>query len=282
MIFSLMPHVIHRIGRAIVRNVPMLLEARVASLFKRLKRPEDEEIETVLRTGERMLISMQEHAGFHIYIRGQHQPYVLKHLHEHLRPGMAVFDVGAHFGLITLTAASTVGSSGSVHSFEPGKKQLRFLRHNIGLSSFSSFVHVNEVAVSDKPGMLGYVEGKTLGGSRVTADFDGNGVTATTLDAYCEENGIEEVDLLKIDVEGHELQVLNGFLRAMDSTKPPRLVLYECDENTCQNHGYSAKDLHMFMLDRGYEIKKARGGTITTSNAGSTQWQNDFLAVRSP
>ena len=265
-----------------MQTVPFLPESRVTGLLRRMHRPEVEDVTTVLRTGEKMVVPLREVSGFHIYIRGQHQPYVLKHLREHIKPGMTVFDVGACLGLVTVTTASLVGSSGRVHSFEPGTRQLKYLRQNVAINGFEDRVKINECAVSDVDGEVVYVEGKSfnMGGSYIGEDGQGEKLRSTSLDTYMEVSGIARVDCVKFDVEGCEMRALNGFRKAMDGPTPPSLILYECRASTCERQGHTPADLHGFFLDRGYSVTKARGGRITRSNANAFQWQNDFVALR--
>ena len=276
-----MPHAIHRFGRRLVHATSFLPESRVTNFLRWLKRPVAEDVVTPLLTGQQMCVPMREVSGFHIYVRGQHQPYVLQHLQRHLRPGMVVFDVGACIGLVTLTSAGIVGPTGQVHSFEPGKRQLEYLRKNVALNGYENIVHVNPIAVSDVEGTVGYVVGRAvnIGGSHIAAAGEGEAVPCTTLDRYMEQNGVERVDCLKMDVEGSELRVLKGFARAMDGPAPPSLVLYECDDCTCREQGHTSADVHGFFFDRGYEVHKSRGGRVTRRTAGSHTWQNDFVAI---
>lgn len=276
-----MPHVIHRVGRAIVQRVPFLPESRLTGLLRTLHLPEIEDVEATLRTGERMVVPLREISGFHIYIRGHHQPYVLRHLHEYLRPGMTVLDVGACLGLVTVTCARLVGPSGKVHAFEPGKKQLNYLTKNVALNGFEETVRINPFAVTDVHGFLSYIEGAphNMGGSHIGAEEGTTMVPSIRLDEYIAEQGIGRVHCVKFDVEGCEMRALKGFTKTMDGPHQPWLVLYECRASTCEQQGHTPADLHGFFLDRGYTVRKARGGRITKRNANAWQWQSDFVAT---
>lgn len=274
-----MPHKIHQIARSLVHSVPFLPESRITNLASKLSPAEDEDVETTLKDGPKMLVNMRELSGFHIYVRGHHQPYVLDYFRDFLQPGMVMMDIGAHFGLFTLVAGHKVGPSGKVHAFEPGATQWRFLTHNIQLNHYGDRVVANHVALGAEPGTIGYEPGGAgnLGASHVseTASLT---VPLITLDDYCRDNAVTQLDAIKMDVEGYELRVLQGFERSLTELKP-RLIAYECDEKSCREQGYASAEVHRFFDRLGYVIHKARGGGILPpSQFEGAHWQNDFIA----
>ncbi len=273
-----MPHPIHRISRTLAKAIPPL-ERVLVNVAMWGGKP-DEDVLTNLKSGPKMLVNLQEHMGLHVYVRGHHQPYVLQHFIEFLKPGMVMFDIGAHFGLFTLTAANIVGQTGHVHAFEPGETQLRYLNANVGHNSYEDRVSVNAVALGESPGEIGYEPGpeRNLGASRVTTLAGGRIVPLITLDDYCREKGIDRLDAIKIDVEGFELSVLRGFSKTI-SRLVPKLIAYECDPESCQVHGFSTAEVHQFFLDHGYMIKTARGGAeVTQENMRDSRSRHDFIA----
>lgn len=139
----------------------------------------------------------------------------------YVRPGMTLFDVGANVGALSLLFAELAGD-GAVHAFEPAPEIFARLEAAIAAHGNANVI-ANRVALAD------------VAGSQVLHCYDGPyhpfasladrplaayGVDAgaarrelvpvTTLDAYCQAHGIARIDLLKIDVEGAELQVLRG------------------------------------------------------------------------
>lgn len=273
-----MPHFVHQVSRACARALPPLEKffVKVAELAGR----PDEEVITDLRGGGRMKLNLREYFGLHIYIRGHHQPYVLDHFREFLKPGMTMFDIGAHFGLFTLTAANLVGPTGRIHAFEPGETQLNYLRANVALNQYEDRVRVNAVALGDTPGQIGYEPGpeENLGASHVSTKPGGRIVPVIRLDDYCASNGIERIDAVKMDVEGFELNVLRGFHRTL-SKYPPKLIAYECDPESCAVHGLEAAKVHEFFLDLGYTITTARGGApVTREDKQHSRTRHDFVA----
>jgi FkbM family methyltransferase len=142
----------------------------------------------------------------------------------YLRPGMTVVDVGANVGMLASLFAR-LAAPGPVHAFEPGAAMFAQLEASI---AGAANVTANRLALADRAGTLrlNCYEGpfhpfSTLA-ERPLAAYGvdaGNArqelVEATTLDAYCGAKGISGIDLLKIDVEGAELQVLQGAARML-------------------------------------------------------------------
>ncbi len=120
---------------------------------------------------------------------------------EWLKPGMHVIDVGANFGYYTLLAASRVGQTGRVYSFEPHPNWYASLCdrvHDNGLD----FVEVHNLALSDQSAQLGLYVEQIANNATLCESLDGGPiiVEARTLDSIFHD--LPQIDLLKIDIEG--------------------------------------------------------------------------------
>lgn len=182
-------------------------------------------------------------------------------LDRFLRRGMVYLDVGAHFGQYVLLAAKRVGPSGAVHAFEATSATFEQLRANVALNGMS-WVKVNHNAVYAHPGILelkvcrpGKGEFNSLGAPlRPQHEVVGTErVAAVSLDAYCEDQQLSRVDLIKIDVEGAELHVLHGAQRLLAGADAP-VVVCEFNERTAQAMGHSTRDLYQEFRALGYSL----------------------------
>lgn len=131
-----------------------------------------------------------------------------------------VFDVGANEGH-WLSGVLELASDARVHAFEP---QTNLARR---VAATHPSVTINNMALADEPGMLelcdyddnpgsqhatllkGVIDGVHQGTPRYTC------VPVGTLDEYCYREGVDHIDLLKIDVEGFEMKVLQGAKRML-------------------------------------------------------------------
>ncbi len=140
-----------------------------------------------------------------------------------------LFDVGANRGSYSRKALEVNGST-RIHAFEPNYKMFEIVQQK-----FINFENVilNNCALgeSNMKGMLFVPDSKDSLGSvhkrRVfSEEVEIQTIRIQTLDTYISENGIEGIDLLKLDVEGHELSVLKGALQTIGS-KAIRNIQFE-------------------------------------------------------
>jgi FkbM family methyltransferase len=132
-----------------------------------------------------------------------------------------VFDVGANVGQFAFRLLNTFGPAVKLWSFEPCRSSFLSLQRD--LSSRPNVILVN-AAVGSKVGeveMFSPAEKSKLASLYDrTSTWEGarrEAVAATTIDGYCAQFGIRKVHFLKIDVEGHELEVLRGAKGMLDS-----------------------------------------------------------------
>jgi FkbM family methyltransferase len=180
-------------------------------------------------------------------------------IQRHLSPGATFVDVGAHMGYFSLKAAAVVGHTGCVIAIEPNPEMVRILRGNI-LASGTSVVAIKPVACSHSDSVLSlFTAAKSNSGSsslsKSNASLYGTGgstyqVTARPLDTILKEAGVSRVDVLKIDVEGAELQVLKGAEETLAQYRP--VLLVELDDQLLQSMGTSSAEVVAFLGQRGY------------------------------
>jgi FkbM family methyltransferase len=155
---------------------------------------------------------------------GRYETGVQEIVQDTLQQGDTAFDVGAHLGYFTLIMASTVGSQGRVFSFEPDPAIMGALQRNVerNASSFPGRVVPVEAAVAGKAGRAVFARGWRTTRGKITkeeGDFD---VEAFTLSDAAQRFG--RPALMKIDVEGAELDVLEGGLDLLKAAKPVLLI----------------------------------------------------------
>lgn len=146
-------------------------------------------------------------------------------LREIAIPPYTVFDVGANRGQFLQELLDNIGNTDcSIHCFEPGKTPFTDLAAAYGNDSRT---RLNNIGLGNDRGekQIFYDVAGSGCASLTKRNLDHLGIyfdqseliSLTTLDEYCAENGVDEIDLVKIDVEGHELDVLNGAHRMFDA-----------------------------------------------------------------
>lgn len=180
--------------------------------------------------------------------------------------GMTAFDIGANEGLFTLCAAKRIGSGGRVVCFEPAPEALRLLRHNIRLNGFQSRVDVVGKLVADRCGWERfYANGKSGYNSQskeaAPSNADPIQVETVSIDAFVEATG-RSPDVVKIDVEGAELQVLRGMEAVL--TRGDIVVLCEIHPACFGFFHASERDIVGFMERIGFGIYDMRMHRLPT------------------
>jgi FkbM family methyltransferase len=146
-----------------------------------------------------------------------------------VKPGSFVIDIGAHVGYYTLITAGLTGESGKVLAFEPDPTNHSLLLSNIELNGFQNIAVVNK-AVSDRTGAGILFQTKLDSGRHSTYQHDiplaGTvDIETVSLDDILKEQGNPKVDLIKIDVEGAELDVWRGMSKLLAGNDAPKIII---------------------------------------------------------
>jgi FkbM family methyltransferase len=164
------------------------------------------------------------------YWRGTHEPDVQNAISVALRPGIVIYDIGAHLGSIALGTARLVGDLGRVVAFEGDPENVLRLRDNSSRNGLEDRLQVVHAAVwsCTRTDGISFRRGRTVrsqGGVEANGNCPvlGSGevvnVPAVTLDDFVAAGG-PLPQLVKIDVEGGEYQVLRGGSSLFASQRP--------------------------------------------------------------
>lgn len=147
-----------------------------------------------------------------------------KLLKQILRPGMVVADVGANIGIYTQFFATQLGSNGQVHAFEPGPANFEHLQEN---TRHLSNATLNHAAVGEHNGTIKLFISDELNVDHRTFDSgEGRGsidVPVVSLDEYFSPG--QQVDLIKLDVQGYEMSVLLGAQRILSENAGVKILM---------------------------------------------------------
>jgi FkbM family methyltransferase len=151
-----------------------------------------------------------------------------------LRPGMAVVDVGANYGMYTITSAKAVGKEGRVWSYEPASLPRSCLTRSLADNHLDN-VQLANTALSDHIGVarLGIAANAELNSLNETGQ-SGEEVPLTTLDTEC-LRWDRPIDLLKLDAEGEEVRILSAAKQFFARNSP--LVMFEYKHGNKVNDG---------------------------------------------
>jgi FkbM family methyltransferase len=170
-------------------------------------------------------------------------------------PGSAVIDVGANIGYNTLHAARRTGPYGRVLAVEPAADNLEVLRENVAAAGLANVV-VAPVACGTIASTRDlFVRGTQ---SAVNSFFPDSCYARVTdvvrVSVVPLDDLAVDADVVKIDVEGAELDVLEGMPRLLQ--KPPALIV-EWHPLLQRLAGYAAAALPRWLLERGWQLHAA-------------------------
>lgn len=162
------------------------------------------------------------------YIDKSGELKVLKYINKKLahKKSLILFDVGANVGKYALEMKNVFGKAAIIHCFEPSINTFNKAKETLeGLDD----VIVNNFGVSDQEGETLLFTDKSLSGQaslysrkleykKLELNLTEK-IALTTVGDYCSRNHIEEIDFLKMDVEGHELSVLKGAQDFLENSK---------------------------------------------------------------
>ena len=168
-------------------------------------------------------------------------------------------DVGANTGYYSILAAS-VNKKISVHSFEPAQGPSHYLRLNIATNHLGQTIKPYSIALSDNVGEVEFYEVQNPKYSYLTYNLGGVGslkkesnskrtttvVKAMPLDNFVEHEGIQKIDLIKIDTEGTENLILLGSQKSISQSNP--IIICETLFNRIE------KELEEIMRAHGYKF----------------------------
>lgn len=202
------------------------------------------------------------HAQAHALVRGTLETPVQEAFRRTAFPGAAVADIGANVGFFTLLASRLVGDTGSVSAIEAAPGSVEALRANLQLNAADN-VDVLAVAVADHCGRAAFLRVSEESWSHLAdrgrhpGTVDEVEVDVQTLDALHAAGRIPAPDVVKIDVEGSEIAVLDGMQRVLAECRPALII---------ELHGTNGEVVRR--LDgAGYELENL-DGTVAIIDAG--------------
>jgi len=186
---------------------------------------------------------------------------------EHCRNKSCVIDIGAHIGLVTMPMSQVIATNGIVYAFEPAKANRHYLDYHLKKNRlYNVEVIPFLVGNSNNDHTVFYEMNADTGmNSVIPIQHKGNFKPTTkqqiTLDYFCQQRQIKP-DLLKIDVEGYELAVLQGAKNTL--MKNSILIYLSVHPQHLKKLGHSTDELCQFIHSIGYDISELDGTPVNT------------------
>ena len=272
--------IIHAVAGALARGQPLALDPAWRFRFPEEDEPQltllkrdiwshyrDNAIDTpvIFRwyDGLRVRIHLGNDLSLCLYVLGAFEPNQFVFLSRVLAPGMVIVDGGANEGLYTLYAARRVGPDGYVLAVEPSAREFARLEANLSLNRFGNALTVN-AALGSQVGeaRLAVAEPRHAGmnaiDSRRSGHFTADWVEAQqtvelqTIDKLVVRAGVERLDLIKLDIEGSEVDALDGARTAISRYRPK--ILLEVEEERLSSQGRTTEELVQVLSELSYDL----------------------------
>ena len=248
-----------------IHKIPLI--PKIYDRWLRFKLPNTD---TILRCHGLKIVVMNPRVnviGRSIYLTGVYEPEATHFISSRIKLGMTVLDIGADIGYYTLLFAKHVGSKGRVYAFEPIPKAKCYLDKNISMNGLDN-VRTFGFALFDKSDMVCLEEPLTksqINPSKRRLSRNDIQVETKVFDEWKLKEGVDNVDLVKLDVEGAELNVLRGMKNTLERQNPR--ILIELHPNQLKSFGSSPSDIIRFLSEFGYKIEPV-GQTKMDSSEG--------------
>ena len=214
------------------------------------------------------------------------EEYVLEYVKQRFgKPLTTIFDVGANYGQYSTMAINKLKDNIRIYAFEPQKKAFQHLVGNVKHHSFQAFnqglgnENKNETLYNQEEGSVFGSLNKSSHEHVPQELVKTETVYIETLDQFCEKQHIDHIELLKIDVEGYEMEVLKGAQKMIEEGKID-CIQFEVGPATLQARVF-IKDFFKILKD--YEIHRILSNglkKIAYSEHAEIFLTTNYLAVR--
>jgi FkbM family methyltransferase len=227
-----------------------------------------------LHWGAWFICDLQDIICREVCFTGKYEPQETAVVEQILRRDMTFVDVGANWGYFSLLAADKVGTSGRVISLEPDPRLFATFGANIERNHLSTRITALAAAATATRGpitLAGYDDHHwNRGVSRIGAAGPPGGVSfqvhGSPLDDLLDEQSVDQVDLLKMDIEGAEDLALAGMREGLRRQRYRR-VLLEVHPAELALRGRTPEELSGLLTDAGYRAFRVDDSNAATRKA---------------
>jgi FkbM family methyltransferase len=211
------------------------------------------------------------------YLLGTWQSSLQGALRTLVTPGTIFYDVGANVGFFSVIGARLAGPTGKVFCFEPLPDNFRQIRHNALLNGFSN-IQIIETALGSVDARLPFwtsaepTWGKLASTGSVPNKHTGEiNVPVRRLDGIVTDGDLAAPQVIKIDVEGAEMEVLSGAIETLQTYRP-RLLIELHDTNHAVGKFLSEMDYRAIALGDCMAITDAHWNADVVAIPSEEQW----------
>ena len=220
-------------------------------------------VQLATRDGDFVVPNLDGPTAFHLLVDGVYESEEIDLVLSRLPRGGTFADVGANIGVYSVPAAKKVGPDGRVLLFEASPRIQEYLAHNLELNRVKNAT-VLKFAVGDVDGgSVAFYDSpsENFGMGTLTNLFGTEPIHVPlfSLDYLLADAGVAHIDVMKVDVEGHEAGVFRGAAKLLTGRAPPLIVFEFNDWSEEKAHGVTVGDAQRVLRDYGYALHTLSG-----------------------
>lgn len=231
-------------------------------LFRRcLERPEP--VEVAAKKGLRFFLpNSVENIGKEIIIKGEYEIESVKAMVNALKAikEPVCFDIGANIGALAIPLKKKLPSL-DLHAFEASPATFTYLKKNFAANGLATDQVHNRLIFSADDQTLSFFDSAAFyGKSSLAPTYTQQAVTvrSTTIDEYCRVQKINRIDLIKVDVQGFELDVFKGMKTCLADRKIGA-IYFEFEDWAEKAAGFRPGEAQEYLLAQGYQLLTEKG-----------------------
>jgi FkbM family methyltransferase len=202
-------------------------------------------------------------------------------LYSLVNSGDNILDIGTNIGSTILQFAKISGKNAQIIGFEPDPINFKECQKNILLNTFEN-IEVLPIGLGNEKGTFKLIVDtpSNRGTNKISYANKDNKTSETVLvdilDNVIIDKEIDKINLVKIDVEGFEMNVLNGAVKFLQRDQP--ILFIEVNDENLKMAGSSAKELVTFLMERNYEVHTAENNTYLDAQFDYSNCHFDIIA----
>lgn len=224
-------------------------------------------------SGSKLRLNIGDFVQYYIFMDGAYEIETLDFVASFI-DRKVFFDVGAHIGNYSLSLHKRAKK---IYAFEASATNMNYLKKNIRANKIDNIKTIDKaVCNEDNKSIKIYLSPDASSNHSIYDKFKGKyeNVETVTLDSFYKKNNIEEIDVIKIDVEGAEFAVIKGASEIFHKFTP--LLIVEFSKASADAAGYDLSDLYYYLKDLGYQSFALYNRMLSTINVDAINTDNKF------
>ncbi len=196
-----------------------------------------------------------------LFVRGIYDPNVVVAINALLPKDGVFIDVGANMGYCSLLADRIVGEDGKIFAIEPSERDFLRLLDNVSINKLRN-INSYRLVISDKEGeaLVSIAPEERSALNTVATEFNYKGiekiktekVPSTTIDIFVDKEGLDKIDVIKMDIESSELSALKGAKNSIEKYRPA--IILGFNKNAFKTNHISCEEIEKILSEHRYII----------------------------